>query len=210
MEITLQLAIEQLYSKAVVDGVSTSTKRLDELAQFCLQQLEKRGLLNAETDVDIQGGGRTKNWDIAWKHDGKYRLVISLKSILKNLGGTVPNRIDDMIGEVTNIQMFSPEIVVGYLIVFDVSNDKFSNKHGMSWCELMKSRLQKLSGRSAPAWGTGMIESYALIEVDFSIESKLITDETEVMNMFDELVLDVKNRNPSIIETHNGEDSHDS
>lgn len=198
MEITLQLAIEQLYSKAVMDRASTSTKRLDELAQFCLQQLEKRGLLNAETDVDIQGGGRTKNWDVAWKHDDKYRLVISLKSILRNLPGTVPNRIDDLIGEVTNIQMYSPEIVIGYLMVFDVSKDVISKKHRMTWCQLLRKRLEKLKGRSEPAWGTGLIESFALVEVEFSNNPLLVSGKEEVIKMFDILVREVKYRNPAL------------
>ena len=94
MPITIQDAIDHLYDVAVGKTKVTSTKRLDVLADYCIQELATRGLHGAVADQDLLGGGRTKNWDVAWKYDGKYRLAISLKSILANLGGTVPNRID--------------------------------------------------------------------------------------------------------------------
>ena len=76
--------------------------------------------------MEIPGVGRSKRWDVAWKYDGKYRLGLSLKSLLRNLGGTVPNRIDDLIGEVANAQLYSPEIVLGYVMVFNIAEDRFS------------------------------------------------------------------------------------
>lgn len=139
--VTLLEAIEHLYQTAVVDRARTSTLRLQKLARYCVEQLDERGLKGAEIDVDIPGGGRTKQWNVAWKCHGKYRLAVSLKSILRNLPGTVPNRTDDLIGEVANIQMYSPEVVVGYLMVFDVSQDTISKKHGCTWCELLKTRF---------------------------------------------------------------------
>jgi len=117
---------------------------------------------------------------------------------LKNLSGTVPNRIDDLIGEVANVQMYSPEIVVGYLMVFDVSQDAFSPKHGTTWCNLLRSRLDRLSGRKAPFWSTGMIEAFAVVEVDFSSGPVLLTAEAEVESMFETLVSEVVKRNPSL------------
>ena len=74
----------------------------------------------------MPGVGREKLWDVAWQHTGKYRLGISLKSILRNLGGTVPNRIDDLIGEAANAQLHSPEIVIGYVVVLNRQNDAVS------------------------------------------------------------------------------------
>ncbi|MDE2654094.1 MAG: hypothetical protein OXI71_09800 [Gemmatimonadota bacterium] len=99
---TLQEAVDHLYQIAVVEGKATSTKRLDGLAQFCVAELARRGLDGAVTETKLPGGGREKSWDVAWSMDDKPRLAISLKSLLKNLGGTVPNRVDDLIGEVTN------------------------------------------------------------------------------------------------------------
>lgn len=196
--VTLLEAIEHLYQTAVVDQAATSTLRLQKLAQYCVEQLDARGLRNAEIDVTIPGGGRPKQWDVAWKHHGKHRVAISLKSILKNLPGTVPNRIDDLIGEVANIQMYSPEIVVGYLMVFDVSQDVISRKYGCTWCELLKTRLARLSGRKAPFWSIGMIEAFAVVEVDFSQDARLLTPEEEVIAMFDVLASEAKSRNPSL------------
>ena len=99
-----QDAVDDLYRIAIAEEKKTSTSRLDVLADFCVQELTRLGLNNVEKEASLPGGGREKKWDIAWRYDGNYRLGISLKSLLKNLGGTVPNRIDDMIGEVTNAQ----------------------------------------------------------------------------------------------------------
>src|SRR5712691_2904195 len=114
--LSLQEAIDSLYDIAVVQQKATSTIRLQRLAEYCVQGLARRGLISAEREAIIPGGGRPKQWDVAWKYHEKYRLAISLKSILRNLAGTVPNRVDDLMGEVTNIQMYSPEVVVGYLM----------------------------------------------------------------------------------------------
>lgn len=198
-KVTLVEAIHSLYTKAVEERTTTSTLRLRKLAEYCVQKLAERGLEGAEIDVEIPGGGRAKRWDVAWKFHSKYRLAISLKSILSNLSGTVPNRIDDLIGEVANVQMYSPEIVIGYVMVFDVSKDtKPSKKHGMKWLELLRHRLEALSGRKAPHWSIGMIEAFSIIEVDFSKGPKLLTKEEELAEMFDLLVQEVRKRNPSV------------
>ena len=94
--ITAQQAVDHLYHVAVTEKKATSTARLDALAEFCVQELSRRGLHGIEKEASIPGAGREKRWDVAWQYDGKYRLGLSLKSILKNLGGTVPNRIDDL------------------------------------------------------------------------------------------------------------------
>lgn len=44
-EITVQDAVDDLYRIAVTDKKSQSPKRLDVLADFCVQELEKRGLV---------------------------------------------------------------------------------------------------------------------------------------------------------------------
>lgn|SRR5574341_858630 len=196
---TLAEAITSLYSIAVTHGKSTSTARLQGLADYCTEELTRRGLPSAEREVIIPGGGRDKQWDVAWKLHEKYRLAISLKSILKNLSGTVPNRIDDLMGEVANVQMYSPEIVLGYLTVFDVSQDSPSSRHGSTWCQLLRHRLVELSGRKPPSWSVGMIEAFAIVEVDFSRGAVILSGEPEVHRMFDLLVHEVRRRNPSIM-----------
>ena len=199
--ITLQQAVDHLYQTAVAENKSTSTLRLKVLADYCIQELASRGLKDACAEATIPAGGRDKDWDVAWKWAGKYRLVLSLKSILKNLAGTVPNRIDDAMGETASIQLYSPEIVTGYIMLFNTAADKFSQKHGSTWIELLSKRLGTLSGRRAPYWSPGTFEAYSVVEIDFSTQPKLCGGEEMLATMFDELVEEVKRRNPGIGES---------
>ncbi len=196
----LRAAIDDLYRIAVTDAKSTSTKRLASLAETCVHYLERAGLPGAETEVTIPGGGREKDWDVAWRWAGKYRLVLSLKSLLKNIAGTVPNRIDDAMGETTSIQLYSPEVVTGYVMVIDRSIDRISRKHGSSWIELLRSRLTKLSGRRAPYWSPGTFEGFAIIEVDFSSGPDIVAGSDDLQTMIEQLAEETKVRNPGILE----------
>ena len=196
--LSLHEAIENLYRIAVLESKPTSTSRLQTLADYCVEQLAARGLAGAETEVRVPGAGREKKWDVAWKYGGKIRLGISLKSILRNLGGTVPNRIDDLIGETANVQLHSPEIVVGYIMVFNVQDDRVSARYGSTWSELMRDRLVSLSGRKAPSWTTGMIEDFVLIEVNFKRAAEIVSTSQPPGSFFDRIVEQVKRRNPDI------------
>lgn len=195
---TLQEAVTDLHRVAVVEELTQSPQRLQGLATYCTQELNRRGVEGAEREATIPGAGRPKGWDVAWKFQDKYRLAISLKSILRNLAGTVPNRIDDLMGETANVQLHSPEIVVGYMMVFDVSTDQRSERRGGTWCDLIAERLVKLSGRKPPAWSIGMVEASALIRVDFGSGPRLLTAEADVAPFFDSLVEQVRSRNPSL------------
>jgi hypothetical protein len=196
--IALQSAVEDLYRKARLEGAPTSTRRLDVLANLCVRELARRGLAGAETNPCIPGFAREKNWDVVWSHRGKARLAISLKSLLANLSGTVPNRLDDLIGETANLQMHSPEIVIGYIMVFNVENDEMSRKHGRTWGELLRERLSSISDRRAPHWTVGTVEASAFVEVDFATGPHLLSGEKEVVRMFDVLVAQVRARNPDL------------
>ena len=198
---TAQQAVDHLYRVAVTDNKATSTARLDALAEFCVQELSGRGLLGIEKEAPIPGAGREKKWDVAWQYDGKYRLGLSLKSILRNLGGTVPNRIDDLIGEVANAQLHSPEIVLGYVMIFNVQQDAFSPRHQSTWAELLGSRLQSLSGRRAPSWTTGTVEDFILVEVDFGSGPSIRSLSKPFEAFFDTLVEQVSVRNPQALPT---------
>ncbi len=198
IEITIQNAVDDLYQKVCVDKATTSTSRLDVLAELCVHELGKRGLTGAKIDPQIPGFARAKDWDVAWIHNGKARLAISLKSLLKNLGGTVPNRIDDLMGEVANLQMYSPETAIGYIMLFNVAEDGVSRKHECTWSELLRKRLRSITCRKAPHWTIGTIEASAFIEVDFSSGPKLISGAEELPSMFDTLVELVRERNPDL------------
>ena len=197
--ISWQDAVGDLFRIAVTEGRATSTARLDSLAEFCVQQLSRRGLRDVRKETEVPGAGRKKKWDVAWEDDGKHRLGISLKSLLKNLAGTVPNRIDDLIGEVANAQLYSPEIVTGYVMIFNVAEDQFSPKHGSTWFELLESRLNSLSGRRPPSWTTGTVEDFVLVKVDFSRGASILSTSQSFDEFFDNLTAQVVARNPNAV-----------
>ena len=191
--------MDDLYRIAVIEGKTTSTSRLQKLADYCIEQFERRGLRGVEKEARIPGAGRDKQWDVAWRYGGKYRAGISLKSILKNLGGTVPNRIDDLIGETANAQLYSPEIVIGYIVIFNVQDDTLSARDGATWSGRMQERLSLLSGREPPSWATGMIEDFVLVNVDFGLSSKVVSVSQPLSDFFDRIVAQTARRNPGAI-----------
>ena len=192
-------AAGDLYRIAVVEGKATSTARLQMFSNYCVQELERRGLEDVEKEASIPGAGRDKQWDVAWKHDGKYRLGISMKSILKNISGTVPNRIDDLIGEAANAQLYSPEIVIGYVMIFNVEQDAISAKHGSMWSDIVHERLVSLSGRSLPSWTIGTVEDFILVKVDFGSSPSMASISQRFEDFFDTLVRHAAHRNPNAI-----------
>lgn len=197
----LAKAVQAFYDIAVVRRKTQSPQRLAVLASACIAGLENRGLRDAEAEVTIPAGGRDKDWDVAWKWAGKYRMVISLKSILRNLAGTVPNRIDDAMGETASIQLYSPEVVTGYVVLVDAQADSFSTKHGMTWVDVLRSKLAKLSGRRAPYWSPGTFEAYSVVTVDFTDGPTIQSGADDFERMLDALASETKVRNPGIEET---------
>jgi len=115
------------------------------------------------------------------------------------LGSTVPNRIDDLIGEAANAQLHSPEIVVGYVVVFNRQNDMVSPRHRSTWGTLLHRRLPSLAGRRAPVWSTGMIEDFLIIDVDFGASPEIVSMSQPPAQFFDGLVEQVESRNPEAI-----------
>ena len=198
--ITAQHAADHRYRVAVTENKPTSTARLDPLAEFCVQELTQRGSHGVEKEASIPGAGREKRWDVAWQYDGKYRLGLSLKSLLKNLAGTVPNRIDDRIGEVANAQLHSPEIVIGYVMIFNVQEDAFCRRHQSTGVNLLRARLASLSGRRAPSWTTGTVEDFVLVEVDFGSGSAIRSLSQAFDTFFETLIEQIAVRNSNAVE----------
>lgn len=197
---SLQDAVDSLHQIVVKSGKSTSTKRLSVLASVCIEGLAARGLAGAQAEVDIPAGGRDKAWDVGWCWRGKYRLVLSLKSILKNISGTVPNRIDDAMGETASIQLYSPEVVTGHVMLFDLASDSHSQKHGMLWSAYLAERLGALSGRKAPYWSPGTFEGHCVVGIDLSKSPRVVSGAEQFEEMLDSLVEEVHRRNPGIKE----------
>jgi len=74
----------------------------------------------------------------------------------------------------------------------------------MTWLNLLRSRMQALSGRKPPSWTTGTIEAYLIEEVDFSqVPNPNLKPNAASLNrqgaFFDTLVSQVKSRNPGAL-----------
>ena len=192
--ISLQDAVDDLYRIAVVERKRQSPNRLVMLADMCVEQLASRGIVGAAKELPVPGIGRSKTWDVAWPPEGKARLVISLKSLLRNIAGTVPNRIDDLTGEMANVQLLSPEIVTGYVMVFDATASG-PRQDGARWVDFFREAVERLSGRDAPAWAAGMVEASAVVEVDFT-EGPRIMAAPDMAAFFDRLAHCARERNP--------------
>lgn len=194
---TYEEAIEWLYRVAVIERKPQSTARLKGFATYLIERLRDWGIHDARAEATVPGFGRAKQWDVAWFAGSRARLALSLKSILKNAGGTVPNRIDDLMGEVANVQLFSPEIVVGYVMVFDQQIDEPSATSAGDgrWLQTLVNSLERLSRRGPPGWGVGMIEGYCIVRVDFSLGCKVITPEVDVLKFLGHLADVVRSRN---------------
>jgi len=117
-------------------------------------------------ELAIVGLARRKNWDVAYEFAGKFRLLISLKSMLANVAGSVPNRLDDLQGELANVQQLFPELVIGYVILFDVAKDTARQDAQGMWSDFFEAAIQSISIRSAPLWNQGLLESSWFVRFD--------------------------------------------
>ena len=162
MPITLSDTIDDLLGRQTQDA-----GRLNLLASYCIEAFGNLGLKGVRggkaDEVGIRGLGRQKDWDLAYVLAGKPRLLISLKSILRNLAGTVPNRLDDLMGEAANVQQLSPEIVIGYVVIMDESQDSARRDGKGTWSDHFESNLRRIAIRRAPLWNQGLIEGAWLI-----------------------------------------------
>ncbi|GGM98114.1 hypothetical protein GCM10007092_09810 [Thermus composti] len=116
-----------------------------------------------------------KKWDLGLVYPaGKPRLLLSLKSILKNPSGSWPNRLDDLVGEVSSVQLLFPEVVVGYVVVLDhgAPTKKGGAYRAPSGEELaplyarFKEELAALARRRPPLWAQGLVEGCWVLEID--------------------------------------------
>jgi hypothetical protein len=95
-----------------------ASNRQMAIQTYCCDELRRRGLLDAEIEVRLPGAYRAKKWDVGrLSRSGEVTLGISCKSIISNHGGTVPNRIDDLLGEAVNLHRRWPAAVIGYLFM---------------------------------------------------------------------------------------------
>lgn len=171
----LALALQRVATD-LVDAPSRSGRRLTSLATYCTQGLTRWGLQGArgaDAELSIAGFGRKKNWDVAFEEGSRPRVIISLKSILSNMSGTVPNRIDDLMGEVANVQHRYPEVVTGYVALVDRNASPSGGlrtaaprNQNEQYIARFRDAVERISIRRAPIWGPGLIEFAWIIELD--------------------------------------------
>src|SRR4051812_45781999 len=165
MTISLSDAVDDLLTRPTQDS-----GRLNKLASFCIEEFARHGLNGVRggqaDEVGIRGFGRQKDWDLAFVLADKPRLLVSLKSILRNLSGTVPNRLDDLMGEAANVQQLQPEVVIGYVVIMDIAADTIRREDGITWSDHFERNLRKIAIRKAPLWNQGLIEGIWLIRID--------------------------------------------
>jgi len=162
--VTLSEAVDDLLSRKTQDS-----GRLNSLATYCIDAFAAAGLPGVRggkaAEVGIRGLGRQKDWVLAYVLAEKPRLLVSLKSILKNLSGVVPNRLDDLMGEVANVQQLSPELVIGYVVIMDEAENS-PHRRDRTWIDHFESNLARIAIRRAPLWNQGLIEAIWLIRID--------------------------------------------
>jgi hypothetical protein len=154
----------------------------------------------ASNEVNIPGLTRSKDWDLSFMFAGKPRLLVSLKSMLKNLSGSVPNRLDDLMGEAANVQQVSPEVVIGYAIVMDVAEDA-TRRDGGTWIDWFEAALGRVAIRNAPLWNQGLIESFWVLRIDSrkSAGARLVNPDVAGGEAFFETLVDrLRQREPAI------------
>jgi hypothetical protein len=168
-EIWDDLMLEEAIN-SLLERPPQSTKRLTALADLLKDRLEAGGLPGARGgsggELKVPGLSRVKDWDVAYEFAGKFRLLVSLKSMLRNISGSVPNRLDDLQGELANIQQLRPEIVIGYVILFDIAEDSVRQRDGRPWSNYFEDALRSIAIRKAPLWNQGLLEGLWFIRFD--------------------------------------------
>ena len=192
---TLEDGINHLYDVAVTKKLPRSNDRLRVFAEYAIEQLAARGLEGAEKERIIEGWVRRKKWDVMHRGGGRVRLGISLKSMLRNFSGSVPNRSDELIGEAADVQMRYPEIIVGYIMLMDVTG-----KGAEKWIPEYEQRIARMAGRAPPFWVLGTVEAAQIVRVDFSPSppggTRLVSPPNVLDGFFDTLASQYLLRNP--------------
>lgn len=185
---SLEDALKDLHDIVYLQGKRTSTARLNTLAQYVVEEFEQHGISDWETEVTLDAFARDKTWDVVHKPGKRPRIAISLKSILFNLGGAIPNRTDDLIGETTDLQMRYPEIIIGYLVIVDTVNTDDEPRRSQ-WAGVLAKRLESISGREAPFWDRGTIEASLVVKacLEGKNEPDLVTSQDDIERFFSEI-----------------------
>jgi hypothetical protein len=197
--LTLNDALADFHSRPV-----QAANRMVALQRLIAKALFDRGLHQGEFVLEkaVPGKHRTKNWDVVYSYRGRVHLAVSCKSIMRNVAGTVPNRIDDAIGECANIHAYDPGIVLGYFFVMDKAGaSRINRQTNQPWYEFFGRSLASLSGRRSQQNAHDLFEGATLLIVDFSRRPFDVVFYPGTLgwdDFFDTLIDHVKDRNPTL------------
>jgi hypothetical protein len=163
-----------------------ASNRQEAIQRYCCDELRKRGLHGANTEVSLRGAYRDKKWDVGLTVAGEPRLGISCKSIISNHAGTVPNRVDDMLGEAVSLHRACPEAVLGYLFMMSrrdesrATEQKTARAGGLTpmrlkelhddadrWFERLIEGVGRAGGRTGPEDLPEKFEVVSCSQIDF-------------------------------------------
>lgn len=165
-----------------------ASNRQEAMQLYCCSELRTRGISDAAIEVDMPGTYRTKRWDVGLVKNGEPQLGISCKSIVSNHAGTVPNRVDDMLGEAANLHRSYPKAVLGYLFMMSRLDESKATReqtealggltegrlsqlrtNGDVWFQRLVGSVSKAAGRESPEDWPEMFEAVSCSQVDFSV-----------------------------------------
>jgi len=203
--------------QGVLRASSQDSGRQNPVADYLMGRLRTRLpphlWPHLQREAPVPGLARKKSWDVGLVYpEGpelppKPRLLLSLKSILRNPSGSWPNRLDDLVGEVSSVQMLFPEVVVGYVVVLDYGAptkrkrvEQYPEGDELSpLYDRFKAGLRALSQRRPPLWAQGLVEGHWVIEVD-SRKTPLLRDPVGTLQegeaFLDALVEALRQREP--------------
>jgi hypothetical protein len=134
----------------------------------------------------MPGYYRSKKWDVGLMVNDEPRIGISCKSIISNHGGTVPNRVDDMLGEAVSLHRAFPRAVLGYLFMMSRRDESVATANrtadsggltsqrrrklaedGDLWFERLVSSVSTASGRVGPDDWLEKFEAVSCSQIDF-------------------------------------------
>lgn len=163
-----------------------ASNRQEAIQEYCCLELEKRGLAGVEIEVPMPGFYREKKWDVGLIVDGEPRLGISCKSIVSNHGGTVPNRVDDMLGEAVSLHRAYPKAVLGYLFMMSRRDESVKTENrtkalgGLTaarklelqedadrWFERLVESVSSAAGRKSSSDWLEKFEAVSCSQIDF-------------------------------------------
>ena len=148
-----------------------SANRCRELAQYTKIRLEQENpnIEGLTLERRIASLSKIKNWDLVAPQRGRPRLAVSFKAYASKGTKNVSNRLDEILGELSEMQNMYPEVISGYVMAIDL--DKLGDgsiDHSESRFSDLIEKLTRVTIRNAPAWMPGTLEAFLLIGIRLS------------------------------------------